>query len=251
VVGATGSGKGSVLWSVLDAAGPAIRSGLVQVWPIDPKGGMELALGRGLFHRFAYGDLDRAEPYETEFAELLEAAVAVMRRRQGILRGKSRLHTPTPEEPLILVVVDELAAVTAYASDRDAKQRIGVALSLLLSQGRAAGVTVIGALQDPRKEVLAFRDLFPTRIAMRLTEAEQVALVLGPGARDRGARCDQISEALPGIGYVTLDGVAEPVRVRFPHITDGDIADLVHNYQPAPDLSLVKADTSHDGQVAA
>jgi DNA segregation ATPase FtsK/SpoIIIE, S-DNA-T family len=40
-------------------------------------------------------------------------------------------------------------------------------------------------------------------------------MVLGDGARKRGARCDHIPEGLPGVGYVALDGVAEPVRVRF------------------------------------
>ena len=82
------------------------------------------------------------------------------------------------------------------------------------------GVTVIGAVQDPRKEVLGVRDLFPTRVALRLSEADHVGLVLGQGARDRGARCDQIPESLPGVGYVGIDGVAEPVRVRFAHVTD-------------------------------
>lgn len=43
VVGATGSGRGSVLWSVIAALGPGSRDGLVQVWAVDPKGGMELA----------------------------------------------------------------------------------------------------------------------------------------------------------------------------------------------------------------
>ena len=76
------------------------------------------------------------------------------------------------------------------------------------------------------------RDLFPTRIALRLSEADHVALVLGQGARDRGARCDQIPESLPGVGYVGIDGVAEPVRVRFAHLTDDDIAAMVADYAP-------------------
>jgi S-DNA-T family DNA segregation ATPase FtsK/SpoIIIE len=130
-------------------------------------------------------------------------------------------------------VVDELASLTAYVTDRDAKRRIASALSLLLSQGRAVGVTVIGALQDPRKEVLPFRDLFPTRIALRVSEAEHVGLILGPGARARGARCDAIPESLPGVGFVALDGMAEPVRVRFAHVTDADIADLAIRYTPS------------------
>src|SRR5439155_674583 len=137
------------------------------------------------------------------------------------------LHEPTPAEPLIVVFVDELASLTAYVIDRDAKNRIRAALSLLLSQGRAVGVTVVAALQDPRKDVLPFRDLFPTRIALRLTEPEQTDMVLGDGARKRGARCDKIAEDLPGVGYVALDGVAEPLRVRFPYIGDEHIAALV------------------------
>ncbi|MGH3365672.1 MAG: hypothetical protein ACRDOY_00525 [Nocardioidaceae bacterium] len=137
---------------------------------------------------------------------------------------------PTPEEPLIVVVVDELASLTAYLTDRDTKKRISAALSLLLSQGRAVGVLVVAALQDPRKDVLPARDLFPTRIALRLTEPEQVDMVLGDGARKRGARCDQIPEALPGVGYVVLDGVAEPLRVRFAYLTDQHICVLADTY---------------------
>jgi S-DNA-T family DNA segregation ATPase FtsK/SpoIIIE len=194
---------------------------------------MELAGGRGLFARFVYGDPDNpALDYEAEFASVLEDAVAVMRRRQSQLRGRTRLHAPSVAEPLIVVVVDELASLTAYVTDRDAKRRIAAALALLLSQGRAVGVTVVGAVQDPRKEVLTVRDLFPTRVALRLSESEHVALALGQGARDRGARCDRIPEVLPGVGYVGLDGVAEPVRVRFCHLTDPDIARLVADYAP-------------------
>ncbi len=236
VVGATGSGKGSVLWSLVHGLAPAIRDELTEVWALDPKGGMELAGGRPLFTRFVYGDPDDAttvDAYEHEFAEALEDAVHVMRRRQAALRGVTRLHTPTAEEPLIVVMIDELASLTAYVTDRDAKKRIAAALALLLSQGRAVGVTVVGAVQDPRKEILGLRDLFPTRIALRLTEPEQVALVLGQGARDRGAVCDRIPETLPGIGYVGIDGIAEPVRVRFSHITDHHIDELARDYRPS------------------
>ena len=89
---------------------------------------------------------------------------------------------------------------------------------------------VVAALQDPRKDVLPARDLFPTRIALRVTEPEHVDMTLGDGARKRGARCDHIPETLPGVGYVALDGIAEPVRVRFAHITDAHITALADQY---------------------
>ncbi len=235
LVGATGAGKSSVIWSLLHALAPAVASESVKVWVIDPKGGMELAGGRPLFQRFCDGDPgadgDRAA-HEPAYADLLDEAVSLMRFRQAMLRGVTRLHEPTPEHPLVVVVVDELASLTAYVTDRDAKKRIASSLSLLLSQGRAVGVLVVAALQDPRKEVLPARDLFPTRIALRLTDSDQVDMVLGDGARDRGARCDRIPETLPGVGYVTLDGLAEPVRVRFAYLTDDHIADLCDRYAP-------------------
>lgn len=234
VVGATGSGKGSVIWSLICALAPGIRDGLVQVWAVDPKGGMELAPGRAMFTRFVYGDPDDNTLYELDFAHVLEDAVFVMRRRQATLRGRTRLHTPTVAEPLVVVVIDELASLTAYVVDRDAKRRITAALSLLLSQGRAVGVSVVGAVQDPRKDVVSMRDLFPTRILLRVTEPEHVALTLGQGARDRGARADLIDEATPGVAYIGQDGMSEPVRVRFTHITDRDIAALTQRYAPRP-----------------
>ncbi|MGW1347618.1 hypothetical protein ACWCOV_41685, partial [Kribbella sp. NPDC002412] len=63
-------------------------------------------------------------------------------------------------------------------------------------------------------------------------EAAQVGLVLAEGARARGARCDEIPESLPGVGYVGIDGEAEPVRVRFPFHSDEDVAALVDLYAP-------------------
>jgi hypothetical protein len=50
-----------------------------------------------------------------------------------------------------VILIDELAALS-YVNERDRRRRIDNALGLLLSQGRAVGVTVIGAIQDPRKE---------------------------------------------------------------------------------------------------
>ncbi|MGH3504096.1 MAG: hypothetical protein ACRDQA_24850, partial [Nocardioidaceae bacterium] len=129
-------------------------------------------------------------------------------------------------------LIDELASLTAYVTDRKARERIKVALQLLLSQGRACGVVVVAALQDPRKEVLPERGLFPTRIALRLSEPEEVDLVLGKGMRDKGARCDEISPDTPGISYVTIDGQPEPGRVRFAFVDDAEIADVAHTYAP-------------------
>ena len=124
------------------------------------------------------------------------------------------------------MLVDELAFLTAYQPDRDLRKRAEAAIATLTSQGRSVGVCVVGALQDPRKDVISLRNLFPTRIALRLDESDQVDMVLGDGARDRGALADEISP-LPatgaGVGYVRLEGSPDPVRVRAAYVTDDDI----------------------------
>ena len=53
IAGASGAGKGSLLWAPLRAIGPMIRAGLVRVSMIDLKGGAETARGRALFARYA------------------------------------------------------------------------------------------------------------------------------------------------------------------------------------------------------
>ena len=112
------------------------------------------------------------------------------------------------------------------------RRRINSALPLLISNGRAVGVVVVGALQDPRKESIPFRDLFPTRIALGLVEAEQTDLVLGRGARPRGAGWWRIPRTQPGKGWLCCDGETEPTRVRASWVSDDDIAALADTYAP-------------------
>ena len=87
----------------------------------------------------------------------------------------------------MVIIVDEVAFLTACHPDKNLRERVKAALATLTTQGRAAGYCVVAALQDPRKEVMSIRNLFPDRIAVRLDEPEQVDMVLGDGARDRGA----------------------------------------------------------------
>ena len=133
------------------------------------------------------------------------------------------------------MVVDEVAFLTAYQPDRKLRERALAAIATLTTQGRAVGYCVVAALQDPRKDVLTIRNLFPDRIAMRLDEPEQVDMVLGDGSRDRGATADLIS-ADPatgaGVAYVRIDPDPDPVRVRAAWVTDDDITAMCDRYAP-------------------
>jgi S-DNA-T family DNA segregation ATPase FtsK/SpoIIIE len=230
IAGATGSGKGSVIWSAVRAMLPAILGGWVQVWALDPKR-MELSYGRDLFTRYA----DTA----AAMVGLLEDAVTEMHERAAKFAGTTRTFTPSTGFPFLVVLVDELAFLTAYQPDRDLRKRAEAAIATLTSQGRSVGVCVVGALQDPRKDVISLRNLFPTRIALRLDESDQVDMVLGDGARDRGALADEISP-IPGIGagvgYVRLEGSPQVVRVRAAYVADEDIHSMAAAVASGHDL---------------
>ncbi|MGH3404551.1 MAG: FtsK/SpoIIIE domain-containing protein [Streptosporangiaceae bacterium] len=227
IAGATGAGKGSYLWGLVRAMLPAMAAGLVRVWACDPKL-MELAFGRALFD--AYGRY-AADP--ADIASLLESAVAEMQARAARFAGRQRDHTPTREFPFVVVLVDEIAFLTAYQADRKLRDRILAALATLTTQGRAVGYCVVAALQDPRKEVLNIRNLFPDKIALRLDEPSQVDMVLGDGARDRGGLCDEIStdpRTGAGVAYVRLEAAPDPVRVRAAFVSDDDIRAMTTLY---------------------
>jgi S-DNA-T family DNA segregation ATPase FtsK/SpoIIIE len=235
IAGATGSGKGSVLWSIIAGVAPAVRDGLVELWAIDPKGGMELGHGSALFTHFSYDAGERS-------LSLLRDAAIILAERADRLRGVSRQHTPTPSEPLIVVVIDELASLTAYQTDRKLRAETEQVLSLILSQGRAVGVSVVACVQDPSKDVVTFRQLFPTRIGLRMSEPSQAAMALGAGARERGALCDLVSDKQPGVGFVAEDGSADIVRVRSFLVSDSDIDILSQVYSPRTSIEAAAPD---------
>jgi len=221
--GATGAGKGSVLWSLVAGLAPGIKAGLIAVRCLDPKGGMEFAAGAPLFDRFAY------DP-DSILAVLRETTTTMLERAQR-LRGTTRCHRPSRTEPHIVLLVDELATLTAYA-DRKQRAEVDQLLGLWLAQGRAVGVSVVAAVQDPSKDVVALRQLFPVRVGLRMTEATQTAMILSTAAHQQGARCEDIPDTTPGVGYVLTEGNTAIARVRAFHVTDTDIAWLAANFTP-------------------
>jgi DNA segregation ATPase FtsK/SpoIIIE, S-DNA-T family len=99
-------------------------------------------------------------------------------------------------------------------------------------------------LQDPRKEVLNIRNLFPDKIALRLDEPSQAYLVLGDGARDRGAACDQISSEPStgaGVGFIRLEADPDPVRVRAAFVSDDDIRAMAAEFTRPDQRSALAA----------
>lgn len=222
VVGRSGSGKGSIFWGVAGNLAPAAHSGLAQLWGIDLKGGVEVAVGAPMFSHVAMD--------EESAVGLLRGLSGVIVERQRVMRGLSRLFEPTPGDPVHVLMIDELAVLTAYASKEVVNQAANL-LKLVLTQGRAFGVMVVAFVQDPRKETVGMRDLFTQTIALRLASASETSMVLGEGMAAI-APAHHISPTMPGGGYaVTDDGFAQ--RVRADYWSDDFIRTVAATY-PAP-----------------
>jgi S-DNA-T family DNA segregation ATPase FtsK/SpoIIIE len=224
-VGCSGSGKGSVFWCFAFGLAPAVQTGLVRLYGIDLKGGMEVLLGADLFSMRATN--------AAEAVVVLEQLVLRMQTRTALLAGRARTHAATVAEPLHVIMIDELAALTAYCPERDLRMRAEMAINLLCSQGRAPGFIVFACLQDPRKEVIPSRGLFTQMIGLRLKDATETSMVLGDQALTSGALCHRISRTAPGTGYVIPEDGGHPIRVRAGYASDDAIRHVAATF-PTP-----------------
>lgn len=215
VAGSSGAGKGSVFWSFAFGLASEVRRGSVRLHAVDLKGGMEVLMGADLFSTVA------TTPRSA--VALLEWLVDQMVARTHRYAGHVRSHTPSVDEPLDVVMIDELAALTAYLPDRELQRRAESALNLLCSQGRAPGFMVFACIQDPRKEVIPSRGLFTQMVGLRLKDVHETAMVLGDFALDSGALCHRIPRSQPGTGYVCAEDLEHPVRVRSHFASDDEI----------------------------
>jgi S-DNA-T family DNA segregation ATPase FtsK/SpoIIIE len=221
VAGRTGSGKNSITWSLVLNLALAWQVGLVRFWGLDPKR-IELAIGRGWFDYYA--DTDQG------MVELLETCVNDMQKRMDSMQGVSRKFTPSPATPLNVIIIDEMAYLSFYMADKKLRERADKAVRTILTQGRAPGYAVVGAVQDPRVETCGYRNLFPLRIAGGLNEATQVDMVLGKGMHDAGAYCELIPLNEPGVAYVlNAENMMKPHLVRAPRCDDAVIQRVLAN----------------------
>src|SRR5258708_31465089 len=207
-------GKNSWTWSLVLRLTPAWRVGLVKFWGCDPKR-IELAIGRGWWDYYADTDAD--------MVSLLEQCVDEMHERTSQMQGVRRCFVPSLETPLNVIIVDEMAYLSLYMPDKRLRERADKAIRTILTQGRAIGYSLVGAVQDPRVETCGHRNMFPLRIAGGLNEAKQVDMVLGEGMHDAGALCEPIPLGRDGAGvaYVlAAERLIRPPLVRAPCCSD-------------------------------
>jgi S-DNA-T family DNA segregation ATPase FtsK/SpoIIIE len=202
----------------------------VKLWGLDPKK-VELSYGAEFF--------DELRDTPEGMVELLEKAVADLLERNARIQGIARKIEPNPDLPLVVIVIDELAYFSEFVPDAKLKKRAEAAMAAILLLGRATGYVLVACTQTSLKEVISLRDHYLTKVALRMP-ASQVDLLLGKGAWENGAKCDQIpfKDAGAGCAYILDEQSSEPRLVRSAWISDEAIrasldltADARHDHQ--------------------
>lgn len=237
--GTTGAGKSGLL-SVIIAALAACPDAVL--WGVDLKGGMELQPWASC--------LDRLATTPEQACALFRDAVGWLNRRarEKAAQG-SRVLDPSPDDPALVIIVDEYAELPDEAHDcADSAAR----------RGRAVAVNLIAATQKPTQAAMgrdtAVRSQMDVRIALRVRERRDTDLIIGQGSLAAGWNAHALTR--PGEFLVSSPEHPVPERSRAYLITDDQVARQAAAWtasRPAlpdggPDVPPDEPEPDHDGQ---
>jgi hypothetical protein len=227
IVAMSRRGKSNAARTMLRAYHRQVQARLMEFWGIDGKGGVEFSFMQHLLTRYCYGDdyTDETAFRPEAFAQMLNEAKIVMMRRQRRMRTVTTKHTATPDEPWVVIMIDELLALTSKLIKPEIRNDIAANIALIQQQGIACGVTIVAFSQLAQKEEIPFRGGF-TEFQVGRSEAIVADMLFGTGSWKAGARVDEIPKDLPGVFYAKNDFTLSPEQFRYVETTDADVRDL-------------------------
>lgn len=214
VGGTRGRGKTTLLFGLLAALLAQHSPDDLQIAVVDPKG-FDFAFFDGIPHLWA----KRATDAESA-TQLLSGLVAEMEDRgerftRLAVRSLEAFNAVSPDPlPLLLVVVDEVTDLVLEAGRQaTALQR---KIIRLVSKGRAAGVVLVVATQNPKSDVFdtLARGNFKTRIAFAVPEPNVSKTILGQTGAER-------LPDVPGRMLALVEGQSrEPLELQGYYLAD-------------------------------
>jgi S-DNA-T family DNA segregation ATPase FtsK/SpoIIIE len=229
VGGVTGSGKSGGL-NVLLGNLSACRD--VVIWGIDLKRGIELG---------PWADcIDRLAVTPDQACALLADAVAILEARAAEMAAKGRrTWEPSPEQPALVIIIDEFAEL---ADDAPAAMAAADSVARL---GRAVAVNMIAATQRPTQKAMghgAVRSQMDIRISFRVRERKDVELIMGQGMLAAGWHAQALDA--PGKFLISAPEHRTPRRARAYLLTDETVTDTATRHadlRPALDAVSLRA----------
>ncbi len=206
VAGTTGSGKSCLLNSLIIEL---LAFSSAQLILIDPKQGVEF----GIYEQDVHRRICSVAKNVSEAVEWLSVAVKEMERRYAYMKGKGLKEY---DGVRLVVVIDELADLMMTS-----KNTVEDYIVRLAQMGRAAGVHLIVATQDPRASVVTglIKYNLPTKVCLKTANARHSMNVIdvGKGAELLGK----------GDAYVKLPTSPDLMRCQCPTVSQKTILELI------------------------
>ncbi len=210
--GTTGAGKSGIV-NIILAVLAACRD--VEIWGVDLKGGMELAPWAPCLTQLATSPDQADELFRNAVRRLNQRAAQMARKGQ-------RVWEPIPDEPALVIIVDEYAEMPEEAHD---------CADSIARRGRAVAVNLIAATQRPSQQAMgkgAVRSQMDVRICLRVRERRDTDLILGQGSFNAGWHAHALTR--PGEFLVSDPEHAKPERARAYLIDDDAVAAHAREY---------------------
>lgn len=200
VGGVSGSGKSTFNHAFL--AGLIVQGIPVRLRIIDPAGGVEFAAYGDAWRDGAGTDRFRVVEYVDDAGEadaLIARSYADMAKRMAsITERRVRAHVPTLEEPLDIIVVDELLLLDTVLKKGSAAN---IVLGKYMSVCRKAGFGLMANTQQGHADAIGtIRERFRQRIAFATMSTEQTTTIMGSGQGSLLPPAHRI-KGQPGTGY--------------------------------------------------
>lgn len=261
LIGASGAGKGSVIWSII---GGLKDNDNVDIYGIDLKGGIEFQSNPAMFRDIgttpneAYRILNEMATISRVRASKLGEINQIVSQKVKEAKEKGedlsqlnfKLHrswTPGILDPYtvdidgytfngvdvapytitdygenVYLIFDEINAFfdgSVISNKKDVASITGSIIEVL-TRGRAAGVNMFAAGQNPRKQFLPSRELFQQTIVLRVKSAlDQDMVIEGSSVRTPcydGSGPEWAYKASPGRGVIATDGGTSYFRAYYP-----------------------------------
>jgi S-DNA-T family DNA segregation ATPase FtsK/SpoIIIE len=204
----------------------------VVIWGIDLKRGIELG---------PWADcIDRLAVTPDQACALLADAVAILEARAAEMAAKGRrTWEPSPEQPALVIIIDEFAEL---ADDAPAAMAAADSVARL---GRAVAVNMIAATQRPTQKAMghgAVRSQMDIRISFRVRERKDVELIMGQGMLAAGWHAQALDA--PGKFLISAPEHRTPRRARAYLLTDETVTDTATRHadlRPALDAVSLRA----------
>ena len=245
IVGATGSGKTTLLSNILLAFDEFLRKGNVRLLAIDLKDGVSANAYAGFYTTIA--------STLPEAVDLLQETVKLVKQRNAWLKSIHETEIRwSVQTPLIVILIDEALQLYGAASPEQKKIQAQAqeALDTLLLTGRSAGIMVIAAVQDPRKEFFKSRDHYPERMALALNSKDEAKMALGDEAVSRGAAPWLVSHSTPGRGWYYDDLGHKAIRFQVPPVQADEIRTMSSILEPFTHQQDIKSLTPQQKELS-